>query len=66
MNKEQIRRYTKFIVELTTLSQKYQIYIQGCGCCGSPWLFDDKEKECIEDNLKYINDGGVESYETDD
>lgn len=66
MNKEQIRRYTKFLVELTTLSQKYQIYIQGCGCCGSPWLYDDKEQESIGDNLMYTEDGGVGSYVTDD
>jgi len=66
MNKEQIRRYTKFIVELTTLSQKYEIYIQGCGCCGSPWLYDDKEQENIGDNLMYTEDGGVGSYVTDD
>lgn len=66
MNKEQIRRYTKFLLELTTLSQKYEIYIQGCGCCGSPWLYDDKDKENIGDNLKYDNLGGVESYTTDD
>ena len=66
MNKEQIRRYTKFLVELTTLSQKYQIYIQGCGCCGSPWLYDDKEQENIGDNLMYTEDGGVGSYVTDD
>lgn len=66
MNKEQIRRYTKFLVELTTLSQKYQIYIQGCGCCGSPWLYDDKEQENIGDNLMYTEDGGVGRYVTDD
>lgn len=63
---EQIHRYTNFILELTTLSQKYQIYIKGCGCCGSPWLYDDKEKENIGDNLSYDNDGGVECYTTED
>lgn len=44
-----------FLMELSELSRKYGIYVQGCGCCGSPWLYDD-ETEKNFDNLKYIND----------
>ncbi len=31
----------KFLQELTELSKKYNIYIGGCGCCGSPFLIDE-------------------------
>jgi len=44
MNYEE--REQEFLKELTNLSQKYKIFIYGCGCCGSPSLedFDTKEK----------------------
>jgi len=28
-----------FLDELTELSKKYQIVVDGCGCCGSPYLW---------------------------
>lgn len=31
-----------FIKELNALTEKYQIAIGGCGCCGSPYLIDQK------------------------
>lgn len=37
-----------FLKELTELSKKYDIYIGGCGCCGSPYL-DDEEPEYPSD-----------------
>jgi hypothetical protein len=33
----------KFLEELSSLSLKYNIYIKGCGCCGSPYLKELKE-----------------------
>jgi hypothetical protein len=32
----------EFLVELSALSQKYGIMIEGCGCCGSPALLEIK------------------------
>lgn len=35
----------EFLRELTELSHKHKVYIEGCGCCGSPWVskFEDKD-----------------------
>ena len=36
-------REKEFLKKLTALTQKYGIYIWGCGCCGSPALADSTE-----------------------
>ena len=53
-------RIRAFLQELTALSDKYEIYIEGCGCCGSPWLNDIQTGKNY-DNLNYRQD----SYEVD-
>lgn len=35
MTREQIRN---FLADLTEVSRKHGIKIEGCGCCGSPYL----------------------------
>jgi len=40
----------KFLKKLTELTRKTGIGISGCGCCGSPYLFEIRDKE----NSKYI------------
>lgn len=32
----------EFLVELSKLSKKYGIYVGGCGCCGSPFLENER------------------------
>jgi hypothetical protein len=34
-----------FVAELTILSNKYGYHIGGCGCCGSPWIGTNENKE---------------------
>lgn len=54
-------RIRAFLQELTALSDKYEIYIEGCGCCGSPWL-NDLQAGKSYDNLSY----GKDRYEVDE
>ena len=35
------KRLNQFLEELTALTKKHGFAIGGCGCCGSPWLYDD-------------------------
>lgn len=58
---EQKARIEVFLHELTGLCEKYDIYIKGCGCCGSPWLEDFKNGKQY-DNLTITESG----YEVDD
>lgn len=51
MTDNQKIRLTSFLEELDKLSEKYGLYIGGCGCCGSPYIFDDRAKDYIADNL---------------
>lgn len=37
-----------FLNELAELSRKHDIYIGGCGCCGSPVLYDSKDQSVAE------------------
>lgn len=57
VNDERLRA---FLQELTALSDKYEMYIEGCGCCGSPWINDIQNNKNY-DNLTYRKD----SYEVD-
>lgn len=41
MNELQKEKIKEFLKELTELSKKHEIYIGGCGCCGSPFLCTD-------------------------
>lgn len=52
---EKKARIQIFLHELTGLSQKYGLYIKGCGCCGSPWILDEKGQKTYDD-LTYQDD----------
>lgn len=53
----------KFLEELTELTRKHGLYIQGCGCCGSPAIrkITDEEigpyfcKEAPDEELTYLS-----------
>ena len=49
-----MERLENFLKELAELTQKYNIEIGGCGCCGSPYIYDfereiDGEKLCYNE-----------------
>lgn len=53
-------RIKSFLQELTALSDKYEIYIEGCEGCGYPWLTDVHADKHYY-NLSY----GDDRYEVD-
>lgn len=42
-----------FLKELAELSQKYDIYIGGCGCCESPFLYSLNDSQARAGFLDY-------------
>lgn len=59
-------RLEKLLEELSNISKKYDLYIDGCGCCGSPSLttVPPGEKSSSDlywdyDNKKYVYKGRV-------
>jgi len=46
-------RIADFLQELAKLTDKYGIEVGGCGCCGSPWLEDTKNRDNLGDELTY-------------
>ncbi len=60
-------RIASFLNELTKLSRFYGVDIDGCGCCGSPYLSDVSDKDLTnykytvtngEDHLKFSKSNG--------
>lgn len=54
-------RLEEFLKELSELTQKYELEIGGCGCCGSPWI--ENTQSYVADNLYYDKD--KQRYEAD-
>ena len=59
----------KFLAELSELTKKYGITINGCGCCGSPWCSRLEDGTLIggllrwdEENQKYAIDSDFASF----
>lgn len=38
------QRFEDFLKELTKLTNKFGVRVSGCGCCGSPFIVDEKAK----------------------
>jgi len=49
-----------FLKELTELSRKHKIYINGCGCCGSPYLTSPNWQYPVDD-LVYLGKRGYKA-----
>jgi len=59
-------RQAQFLKELAELSRKHGILIGGCGCCGSPYLYEDpalngKYRTNGDDDLSWIEDSESQS-----
>ena len=55
------QRITVFLDDLRLLAEKHGLSVQGCGCCGSPFLCD-RDGMIVADTLQVV--GG--QYETKD
>ena len=51
-------RLRAFLKDLSKISEKWGMYVQGCGCCGSPWIFDERAHK-NHDNLLYTDNGYI-------
>lgn len=58
---ENNKSVSEFLVELTALTQKYNIDIGGCGCCGSPILYSLNSSDRLASYLKYNDE--LKTYE---
>lgn len=45
--------YEEFKRKINELCNKYQFTIEGCGCCGSPWVDDKITRKTIADNQNF-------------
>lgn len=52
-------KLSQFLIELTKISNEYNMSICGCGCCGSPWILDEEYGKTYE-NLMMNKDGRYE------
>lgn len=55
-------RLCEFLEKLSALTREYGIVINGCGCCGSPWLEDMsniKRENILLDYLTFDKNTGL-------
>ena len=48
-----MNRLEEFLKELSELTKKYELAIDACGCCRSPWVIDLKREFELETGLCY-------------
>ena len=53
MSKNTIGSKYKFLEELSELTKKYNISIEGCGCCGSPYLVNLEDKTIVGEDISW-------------
>ena len=46
-------RLLKFLKEYYRICKKYNIIVNGCGCCSSPFITDVKYKFDVEDEIRW-------------
>ena len=52
-----MKNIKSYLDELEKLNDKYGLYIEGCGCCGSPYLVDKTNNRIYFDNINFTKDG---------
>lgn len=56
----------EFLKEYEKLCKKYNMYIGGCGCCGSPWLHGNSGRDINYVRFEYtgitIDDIDLDTY----
>jgi hypothetical protein len=49
------KRIKNFLIDYAKICSKYEIVINGCGCCGSPWLsFEEFNEINLLDNVGHL------------
>jgi hypothetical protein len=51
-NVEEVKHIKDAIRQLDKLAKKLNIYVGGCGCCGSPYMFMTKNGNAGADYIK--------------
>jgi len=57
-------RKKKFLLELSKLSNQLDISVEGCGCCGSPLLWDYRTNSVLGECLFYNEE--ISKYQGED
>lgn len=55
-------RVKAFLKELAELTKKYGLSIGGCGCCGSPWIWDLQNNSMPYDSLNFDEEKEIYTY----
>ena len=53
MNKKKLLKDYDFLVEYEKLCIKHEMFINGCGCCDSPYLDEIGNIECNNNKLSF-------------
>lgn len=50
------KRRIDFLIEYEVLCSKYKIYLDGCGCCNSPYVEDASRTEDLPEHFKHLKE----------
>ena len=50
----------QFLEELKALYEKYELMVDACGCCHSPWVSSTHQHKTVQSAIDHLEEQGID------
>ncbi len=51
----------RFLEELKALYEKYELMVDACGCCHSPWVSSTHQHKTVQGAINWLKEQGIDN-----